>query len=137
MATYKFFDRASILVNGSPYLENGLIRSVTIATTYNSKLVNGFSTDGKASGAVYGNQSSSLSWEEYITDESNYINWSTYLKNNPDTIVTIIPFNITSSGTRAHEYNFTGIVVTNDGSGFASEGTEGSRSLSFVCINLE
>jgi hypothetical protein len=137
MARYKFFDRASILVNGSPYLENGLIFSVTIATTYNSKLVNGFSTDGKASGAVYGNQSSSLSWEEYITDESNYINWGTYLKNNPDTIVTIIPFNTTNSATRAHEYNFTGIVVTNDGSGFTSEGTEGSRSLSFACINLE
>lgn len=137
MANYQFFDRARILLNGSEYLADGKIRSVTIGTNYNSKLVNGFSTDGKASGALHGNQSSTISWEEYVLDGEDYINWNTYLLNNPDSTITVIPFNITSSSARPHEYTFGTLVVTNDGSNFASEGTEGVRNLSFACVNLE
>lgn len=126
-----FYDRVAIYVGGAAYLPDGQIRSFNMDASYNSKQQQGFTPDGTPAGQVIGNSMINFSWEEYLTDAADFLNWRSYLIANPDTQITVIPISLATGVQTAPEFVITGITVSAIAIPAASEGEAIMRRCTF------
>ncbi len=135
MAAQQFFyDRVRLYVNGAAYLPDGQIRSFSMQGAYNSKLQQGMTPTGLASGVTIGNISVTFNWTEFLPTQADYLNWRTYCVANPNTIVTVVPISIATGVATAPSFTISGIQPTSINIGAPSEGEVCTRDISMVAI---
>lgn len=131
-----FYDRVEIYSNALAYLPNGMIRNFTMSATFNSSINQGFSPTGLGSGVTYGNKTiSNVGWTEYLQDLNNYLNFSTFLLANPNTIITVVPVSLASGVPNAPQFTISGIVLRSIDISTPEEGSPGIRSCSFMAVD--
>lgn len=131
----QFYDRVEIYADNIPYLPDGQIRSFNISATYNSKVIQGFSQDGKGTGVVIGNSViDDISWTEYLPQEDDYVNWKTFTQTNPNAVYTIVPVSLATGVPIAPSFAITGVIVNTIKIGAPSEGEVMTRDCKFSAI---
>lgn len=132
-----FYDRVEILVDGIPYLANGLIRNFEARTRYNTRIVSGMSPNGLATGKTVGNTMVELvRWEEYLTDQNDFIEWNSFLIANPNAIITVIPVSLVNGVPNAPQFAIVGLNPTDVSIVAAGEGQEMVRNCSFNAVSM-
>lgn len=129
------YDRIAIYVGDQEYLPDGQIRAFSIVANYNTRLNQGFSPTGLASGKTVGNKDISFSWTEYLQYSTNYTNWRDFLIGNPDTIITVIPLTLVTGVPSAPQFTISGAGCTNQTVPAPSEGEAMTRNCAFIAID--
>ncbi len=127
-----FYDRVDLYLNGDAYLPDGQIRNFRIEGRYNTKLVQGFTKDGTASGFVIGNIAVTMDWTEFMPTQSEYLNWRTYLIANPNSTLTIVPRTLAQNVAIGPSFVIVGLQSTLQTNAAPGEGEVMTRDCSFV-----
>lgn len=136
MANQQFFyDRVEIYVDGLAYLPNGQIRSFSMNATYNSKLQQGMTPNGVASGVTIGNKSITMNWSEFLPTQADFINWRTFCLANPNATFTVVPISLATGVPVAPAFTITGVQPTTMNVSAPSEGEVAQRDCNFVAID--
>lgn len=131
-----FYDRVAVYLNNIAYLPDGIVRNFTMDVSYNSTINQGFSPTGLASGVTYGNKTiANVNWTEYLQPLDQYINLSTLLKANPNTLMTIVPISIATGVPNAPQFTMTGIVMKGMNITAAEEGSPMIRTCTFMAVD--
>ena len=131
-----FWDRVTIMLNGTPYLPDGQIRDFSITASYNDNLVQSMTGDGSAIGIVFGNKSVSLNWTELLTPQSQYLNWGIYVLANPNTTLTIIPVSIATGIPAAPQFTVTGLGRGPQSPNASGEGQAMMKHISLIAARV-
>lgn len=128
-----FYDRVNISIFGAPYMAGGYILNFRANTKYGDKLSQGFSTDGTATGVVYANEETDISWDEYLVDETNFVDLAALIRKSPSALTGQIifqPFSVNGTASAAPAFVATKIVLPGLNIDFGGQGSEGKRSVS-------
>lgn len=125
------FDRVQIFLDNIPYLPNGFVHSFSMTAVYHDSIQHGFSPDGQATGSTVGNtEISSITWQEYLPDLSDYVNLSTFILANPNAVILVVPISLRTGAPSAPQFTLTGVVRESVVVSAAQEGTSMTRSVS-------
>lgn len=92
------YSRVRLYYDGIEYRPaSGAIRNLRINLTYNDSQAHGNTPDGSSSGVVYGNYDGTVSWEEYLDDETDYTNFRALVLANPSALLTVVPVSISTA----------------------------------------
>ena len=127
-----FYDRVEVYLDGVQYLPTGLIQGFRAGMRAASKLIDSMNPNGIKVGVIYGNTDIHVNWDEVLPDESQYINFYTLLKGNPNAVITVVPISIATGVQDAPNFAITGIVVTDAEVDVAGAGAEAKRRISFL-----
>ena len=136
MAAQQFFyDRVNLYLNGVAYLPDGQIRSFGMQGIYNTKLQQGMTPTGLASGMTIGNISVTVNWTEFLPQQSEYINLRTFCLANPDSTLTVVPISLATGVAIAPSFTIIKIQPTTLNLSAPSEGEVMVRDCSFIAIS--
>lgn len=135
-----FYDRVKISIFGQPYLEGGYILNFRANTKYQDALSQGFSQNGIATGTVYGNESTDISWDEYLVDAEQFVDLAALIRKSPSALngqIIFQPFSINGSASSAPAFVATMIVLPGLDLNFGGQGTEGKRTVNMQAGNFQ
>lgn len=136
MSQNRFYDRVEIYIDNIPYLPDGQIRRFSMSATYNTKINQGFSPDGKGTGKTIGNTViDDVSWTEFFPQQADYLNWRTFCLANPNAVILVIPVSLATGAPTATPFTITGMDPTNVTVAAPGEGEVMTRDCKFNAIS--
>ncbi len=135
-----FYDRVKISIFGQPYMQGGYILNFRANTKYGDKLSQGMSTNSAATGVMYGNEETDISWDEYLVDQNDFVDIASLIRKNPAAQsgqIVIQPFSISGNASTAPAFVATLIVVPSIDMVAQGQGTEMKRTVSLQCGSFQ
>ena len=128
-----FYDRVKISIFGQPYMADGYITNFRANTKYGDKLTQGFSTDGTATGVLYANEETDISWDEFLVSSSQFVDLAALIRKSPAALTGQIifqPFSVNGNASTAPAFVATKIVLPSLNLDAPGQGSEMKRSVS-------
>lgn len=130
-----FFDRVEIYADNIAYLPDGQIRNFGVNASYNTKILQGFSPTGNATGKVVGNTTiDNINWTEFLPAAEDYVNWRAFCLANPGAVFTVVPVTLALGQPLGITFTLTGVDPTSIKVGAPGEGEVMTRDCTFNAL---